>query len=100
LPSPILAALLHGLQKQESAKVCRVVQEMDYYGTFAEGATYIGWAAIMLGIGPHSCSVFSYINISEDSVVPCSRCDVIFYYALLVVSDKSVVSERIFKIVQ
>jgi len=22
-------------------------------GTFAEGATYIGWAAITLGIGPH-----------------------------------------------
>jgi len=24
------------------------------YGTFAEGATYIRWAAITLSIGPHS----------------------------------------------
>jgi len=27
------------------------------YGTFTEGATYIRWAAITLGIGPHSIFV-------------------------------------------
>jgi len=31
------------------------------YGTFAEGATYVGWAAIMFGIGPHS-SYFSFLS--------------------------------------
>jgi len=40
LRSPILAALLHGIQQWALAKLCGVVLGMELR-TFAEGATYI-----------------------------------------------------------
>jgi len=35
------------------------------YGTFADGATYIGRAAITLCVGPHTSSIFSSPDISR-----------------------------------
>jgi len=55
--SRILAVLLHGTPAAGSAKLCGVVQRTRKGNTeLSQRAPPIfGWAAITLGIGPHSC---------------------------------------------
>jgi len=52
LRSPILAALLHGIPAAGSAKLCGVAQGIMELSQRA--SPIFGWAAITLGIGPHS----------------------------------------------
>jgi len=100
LRSRILAALLHGTPAAASAKVCGVEWN---YGNFVECATYIfvlwcrfetcctriaenagirrpifGWAAITLGIAPHSSS---YTDYKHTAVTFNLRID-LFYFML------------------
>jgi len=62
-----LAALLHGTPAAGVSQTAAWYKEWNY-GTFAEGATYFGWAAITLGIGMHS-SFYSVRNARIASAV-------------------------------
>jgi len=56
LRSPILAAFLHGTPAEDVSQTAAWYKEWNY-GTFADSQrTPFGWAAITLGIGPHSSS--------------------------------------------
>ena len=59
LPFPILAALLHGTP---------AVGISQNLWRSAEGATYVGRVAIMLGIGPHSSFYLHCVEVSQFEV--------------------------------
>jgi len=58
LRSPILVSLQHGTRPAGvSQTLRRGARNGSNYGTFTDGVTYFGWAAITLDIGPHSSSI-------------------------------------------